>query len=77
MTAIRARAKSNGYVNDCDVMPANEPAKKRRPLVFVPSLSTCSTFRHCSCAVNCMAAYGMIRAIVAEFPRYSATKPSV
>lgn len=34
VTAIRALAKSNGYVNDCDVMPASEPAKNRRPLVL-------------------------------------------
>lgn len=26
--------KSNGYVKDCDVMPANDPAKNLRPLVL-------------------------------------------
>jgi hypothetical protein len=30
---------------------------------------------HCSCAVNWMAAYGTIRAMVAEFPRHKLSKP--
>lgn len=30
VTAIRALAKSNGYVSAWDVNPANEPARKRR-----------------------------------------------
>ncbi|KAI9577018.1 hypothetical protein GQX74_014946 [Glossina fuscipes] len=34
VTAIRALAKSNGYVKDWEVMPANEPAKKRFTLVL-------------------------------------------
>lgn len=34
VTAIRARAKSKGYVQDCDVIPAREPAKNRRAFVL-------------------------------------------
>jgi len=35
VTAIRARAKSSGYVIVADVTPANEPAINRRPGVFL------------------------------------------
>lgn len=35
VTAMRALAKSNGYVNDCEVIPASDPAKNRRPLVLL------------------------------------------
>ena len=31
---------------------------------------------HCSCAAYCMAAYGMIRAIVAELPLHKLDRPS-
>jgi len=37
--------------------------------------STFSNFRHCSNAVNCIAAYGTILVMVAVFPRHSQTKP--
>lgn len=40
------------------------------------SLSTARTFFHCSCDVNWTAAYGIIRAIVAELPLHSPKKPS-
>lgn len=35
VTAIRARAKSSGYVIVDDVTPANDPAINRRPGVFL------------------------------------------
>lgn len=35
VTANRALAKSNGYVKDCDVIPANEPAKNLLPFVLL------------------------------------------
>lgn len=34
VTAIRALAKSRGYVIDCDVTPASDPAKNLRPFVL-------------------------------------------
>lgn len=107
VTAIRALAKSNGYVHAWDVMPAKDPAKKRRPfvleryklmmelfysrhqivekkcnssqflVVYLWSLSTARNFFHCSCDVNWTAAYGMIRAIVAEFPLHRPHRPSL
>lgn len=39
-------------------------------------VSTRSARFHCSCAVNCIAAYGMMRAMVALLPLHSATTPS-
>lgn len=44
VTAIRALAKSRGYVNDCEVTPANEPARKRRNFVLLRSGSVFTCF---------------------------------
>lgn len=38
VTAIRALARSNGYVKDCEVTPAREPARNRRKFVLLRSL---------------------------------------
>lgn len=45
--------------------------------IYLCSLSTDKTFFHCSCDVNWIDAYGIIRAIVAEFPLQRAKKPSL
>lgn len=35
VTAILALAKSSGYVNVCDVTPANDPERNLRPPLFL------------------------------------------
>ena len=47
VTAIRALARSKGYVRVCEVIPAKAPAQKRRSFVLCP-WSTCSSFLNCS-----------------------------
>lgn len=47
-----------------------------RDKTYSGCVSILKNFFHCSCAVNWMAAYGIMRAIVAEFPLHSARKPS-
>lgn len=66
--AIRARARSSGYVTLCEVMPANEPARKRRKCGSFAS-STFRSIRYCSNEANWQAEYGMILARVAVLPR--------